>query len=48
MVPDRNYENHYNELKLIIGKIVSNVQDFEMLLVMVWTTINLSNMTNIL
>ncbi|CAH1997005.1 unnamed protein product [Acanthoscelides obtectus] len=34
MSPNRNFENFYNDLKIIVGKIVSNNQDFEMLLVM--------------
>lgn len=35
MTPNRSYEKYYNELKLIIGKVVSHIQDFELLLVMV-------------
>ncbi|KAJ8945235.1 hypothetical protein NQ318_011216 [Aromia moschata] len=34
MTPNRSYEHYYSELKLIIGKIVSHIQDFELLLVM--------------
>ncbi|VEN48574.1 unnamed protein product [Callosobruchus maculatus] len=34
MSPNRNFENFYNELKVIVSKIVSYNQDFEMLLVM--------------
>ncbi|KAJ8925622.1 hypothetical protein NQ315_009466 [Exocentrus adspersus] len=34
MVPNRCYEKYYSELKLIIGKVVSHIPDFELLLVM--------------
>lgn len=35
VTPNRSYEKYYNELKLIIGKVVSHIPDFELLLVMV-------------
>ncbi|CAG9812944.1 unnamed protein product [Phaedon cochleariae] len=34
MTPQRNYEKHYNELKIIIGTVVAHNQDFETLLIM--------------
>ncbi|XP_072391687.1 VPS35 endosomal protein-sorting factor-like [Diabrotica undecimpunctata] len=34
MTPNRSFENHYNELKIVISKIVAQFQDFEMLLIM--------------
>lgn len=34
LTPNRSFENHYNELKIIISKIVAQFQDFEMLLIM--------------
>ncbi|KAG5897769.1 hypothetical protein JTB14_019988 [Gonioctena quinquepunctata] len=34
MTPNRSYEKYYNELKLIIGKVVAHNQDLEMLLTM--------------
>ncbi|XP_056639227.1 VPS35 endosomal protein-sorting factor-like [Diorhabda sublineata] len=34
LTPNRNFEKHYNELKIIISKIVAQFQDFEMLLIM--------------
>lgn len=37
MRPSRNYEKFYNELKIIVNKLVSHTQDFEMLLAMVNT-----------
>lgn len=35
--PNRKFENHYNELKIIINKIVSSTPDFETLLILVRT-----------
>ncbi|CAH1102339.1 unnamed protein product [Psylliodes chrysocephalus] len=34
MSPNRSFEKHYSVLKLIISKVVSQFQDFEMLLIM--------------
>ncbi|CAG9859861.1 unnamed protein product [Phyllotreta striolata] len=34
MLPNRSFEKHYSELKLIISKIVNHFQDFELLLIM--------------
>lgn len=46
LVPNRKFENHYNELKIIINKIVSNTPDFESLITLVsswskWITVDI-------
>lgn len=35
LTPNRAYEQYYNQLKLIVQRILAHIQDYELLLVMV-------------